>query len=692
MGNESYGHNQHTDFPGADSHKKIKSYYWEQIKKAKDDRNPYEEARERVRRQYMGDYSDQFREAGGDADAEAGTTQDTASLSLVFSTNKTVQPYLYYKNPTISARSSAYPGLAKCIEKFADYLHREQPYKSVTKDCVQFADLYGMGCIASEWDSVRGLPTRRAVPMKNIVVNPDATSDKRSIRWVAERFVENIRVLKSNPNIKHKDKLKPAGPRTDERDLKSTENHQQVVDMLDDVVKGWKIWIRNDSPGLVPEEDPKKQKGYPEEKIGTVNNRMIMIVDESPYIHMDVPWPHVFDHDEFPYTFLRFNSEEGSFWGFSDYTVTKGLQNYINWVWSFVLRKVRKSCTTKTLYNQTMSPDVIERLRSGKDLEMIPCNPEHMREVGALIQHIEFPDLKGELLHLLDRCKAFYDEIVGVTSYMRGGLPASGSRSATQAEIEDERAQNRLNEKLDLVEEFLSTLARKDVQIAAANIPQFDSYEVVDDVEIGYDPLEERLRIVDTSIESLPYPTESLKKGDMVPQNSPVFALLLEVGGVEVAQRGMVSFVEEQYAQHWIDTLSVEQIRREVYIEVEHGTTRKANKTQMIQERMALLQNLVPVFMQVGLPDKVALLINDYIKAHEVPGDSDLLIQPEELQHIEGATQRMAMAMQRNQALIKDGETGAGGNGAMSGAGEGAMSRLVGMGAKGLQRSATDEY
>jgi hypothetical protein len=646
--------------PVPENHRKLRSYLELKIQQGLHVRKPWDKARERIGNQFVGDFTSQFREAGGEPYAEAGTPQDTATISLVYSTASTVMPYLYYKNPKIAARphrGMPDSGRGKLLSNFSEYLHYEQDYKSVTKQAIMYTLLFGMGCMVTEWDDVRGLPMRRHVPMERIVVNPEATDDNRTVRFVAERIVMPLRVARADKSLKHRGAIEPTMAM--EPHDKKTRELQKKVGINDEMVSGWKIWIRDDLPGMVYTSDPDKAKPLVESEITETKNRVIVIFDGSPYIHRDEAWPYVFDVEEFPYTFLRFNTEPGHFHGFSDFAVTKGVQEFINWQFSFMLRRARKACTDKILHSDLLEDDAVEKLVDGIDMQTVEVNHEHFQEIQRLVHVLKFEGLDPEHLALLERAKGYYDEVVGVTSYMRGGQPASGSRSATQASVEDERAQNRINEKLDHVESWLSKLARKDVQMAAQLITVQDQYEVVTELSLAMNP-EGRLMPVEPEFAE-GMETIDLVEGQLIDGSFPALQDLVMLGAVIIKQRGMAFYVGPELSQAWRDDIKVEELRREIDVFVEHGTTRKVNKQQEIQDRSQLMNTLVPVYMQFGMIHKVADAVNKFITSFDVDDVDSLKITQEDLQQLMGQGQGGAFGQAVEESVNRN-QDGAGNN------------------------------
>jgi len=78
--------------PVPEAERRIKGYWDELIRHAKKARSSFDEGLERVRQQYLGDFSDEFLEAGGAADAEGGTPQDTTARGHMFREKATPKP------------------------------------------------------------------------------------------------------------------------------------------------------------------------------------------------------------------------------------------------------------------------------------------------------------------------------------------------------------------------------------------------------------------------------------------------------------------------------------------------------------------------------------------------------------------------------------------------------------------------
>ena len=321
--------------------RQIKAYWDEQIRLAKIKREPFIKQRELVHRHYLADFDTEMGYGSSSYPEEwSGTGGDRATMSVVYSSAKTIAPHLFFKNPSIAAESESAPERAKIHKKFGGYLQVEQGYKEVMKAFVLFSLLDGGGAIISEFCPIKRIPRRRRISMENILVNPDATEDIKSVTWVAERFRVPIRKARANKAYKHAKDIPVAATTLDEDSHVGHIRDEELANLIDQAT-GWRIWVRDENPGLVIPRDATKQKGVESSRIDEVKNRIITIFDDSPFIHQDDFWPFVMDHDETPITFMRFNLKEGTFWPFSDFSTNKNMQNFINWQLTFILRHMR---------------------------------------------------------------------------------------------------------------------------------------------------------------------------------------------------------------------------------------------------------------------------------------------------------------------------------------------------------------
>jgi len=384
------------------------SFLLEQIRNGQKKKRQISEIWKKGSRFFRGDQRDT--DGHGDVhEFHSGGTLEAgrdSTINLEFSRIKALLPNLIFKSPKIIAEARRKNADQRTID-FADvseevlnYIIHEQHSKKQLKIGVLEALLKNHGVIKIDWDSARNLPRLTRLPLDNVVINEDATDDPESIRFVAVKIQMSFSDLKADPNLKQDGVMKllesggtstttQAGKIQDSREHQIREQRTFTL---------WEVWMRGQAPdvtfgmpeemkqeikqsvegvkdedkaavivtdkgeiqeGRIPDdEDPAKREFSP------LANRLVTFAEGFPFILRDELWPFALDHDDFPFSFLKFNFDPDDYWAFPDFKVLKPLQDTINWIGGFIMNRIQRSSTDKVMLDSSLSDNQKDQLMS----------------------------------------------------------------------------------------------------------------------------------------------------------------------------------------------------------------------------------------------------------------------------------------------------------------------------------------
>lgn len=570
-----------------------------------------------------------------------------ATVNLEFSRIKALLPNLIFKSPKVlaSARRKNSPkrliDFADVSQEVLNYTFQEQNSKKQTKITVLEALLKNVGVVKIDWDAARRLPRITKIPIDNVVINEDATDDPESWRFIAVKIQMTFADLKADLNLKQDAvaKLLASGGTVKSTSSGKIDDPRKDTTFEERTFDLWEVWKRGEAPDVtfgmpeqLKEQIKKSVEGVPEEDRAAVivtdkgeiaearipedgedpakrafspfANRLVTFAEGFPFMLRDEVWPFAMDHDEFPFSFLKFNFDPDDVWAFPDFKILKPLQDTINFIGQFIMNRMQTSSTDKVLMDTSLSDLQKSQLMSGVDLEVIEAD---LTKDSDPIRVLQFPQIKPEMLTAFTLMKGLYDEISGVSEIIRGG-PGVREITAKEAGIREERAQARISFMLDTVEDWLDDVVRKVYQVARFTMTKQD----------------------------------------------------------------VANIVGPERAEFWIEDMKAEDIRREVLITIQHGSTQRRSREQNIREALGLFNTLFPIYLQTGRQDLIDKLIRRLVLAHEPQNPDEILPEEEDLQKL-----KPEMGGEMSKAQSRSAQTGNLVNvlqgGQVGGAGQGGM-------------------
>lgn len=632
----------------------------------------------------------QYLHGSDSAEADPGTAGSTQSRDARFSSqlawsdfNKLVSFYSN-RDPRTTCRPAKGPDwrtLAEATAMFSDRCAHECGDKA--QDALAIAEAIGRnhGYVRCNWDHRRWLPIFQHVKGE-VYLDPDCEGDVKAARHSIEVSEMSLSSVLADESI-------PADLRSELREKKDCHRRSRVMregaitnadadkdystdqpwdgESHSDKVLALKIFSRDGVlPGerLKPEDTKEARAGGGPKgggKPGSMPGLEVVEVDSihkilkaTPeptddvppdpaavaaidgrrvYVLMIVgfekilkvtPWPmDHFDHDEIPYVECRPSVVPGLLHGVAIFRAIRPYLKIINRVIEFWIESERAGAKriVEVDKNAVQDQTELDKIDSRKLYERVMVD-----QTGG-IKVTEFAGRLTSFKDLLPAMLEMHDNVTGINEAVSGRAP-DVEETASAAKMRQDQAVAALSYLENAVQDYHEKKARMRVAALQCYVPKFTVWEPCD--ACGG----RGATMIDTDEGEALAPCEACQMSGRKPGGRPL-------------KKGADWWLPAEQAEAWRDDLSLEEIRSEVIVGVEPGSSR----TDYAERRLAMLTMIadryVVPYMQWGLPNRAQAIIRAQLLATEAPGAEDFVPTVQELQE---AAQRQAQMAAEAQA------------------------------------------
>lgn len=272
-------------------------------------------------------------------------------------------------------------------------------------------------------------------------------------------------------------------------------------------------------------------------------------------------WPIPFWADgDWPMTPLSFHDCPNSLWPVAHATFAMGELKFINWVFSFLMAKVRGSCKDIVAVIEAAEPEITRALTSAGDNAVVKLKEITGNKIDQYVSFLQRPPFQLDFYNMLDRAMEAVDKRLGLSEILYG-MASTQSRSATDTQVRQSNASVRLDDMSAKVELAATKLARKEALAA-------------------------RWMLKPEDVEPVLGPTRSQLWGQVV------------------------------------ESSEIESVVRELSYRIEAGSIRKPNFATKAANATLMAQTFLPFFEQLammhGITGPVNALIEDVCKANQM--------------------------------------------------------------------------
>jgi hypothetical protein len=285
-------------------------------------------------------------------------------------------------------------------------------------------------------------------------------------------------------------------------------------------------------------------------------------------------WPIPFHEDltdPWPCSPCDFYPNQNDPWATSPLEGPMPLLAFIDHAYSYMFSRVRTTSRELFLASKSLESAVVRGLIKGSDLEVIMVSGEPGIELDNLLKRVEFPELKRDLLLVVDQAETAFERAAGMGPEIYGSSPETQDRSATATQARESRLSSRPNDFADCVENWNARIASKEALASRLYVGK----EIVRNL---FD--EPPRQVLDPSVTP-----EALEIAQSLGVSPPT------------------TIIEGPLTQKWMELIAVELDQAaiaatELTYTVEAGSGRKKNQQKQEQDAKSLIE-AIPNLMQV---------------------------------------------------------------------------------------------
>ena len=193
-------------------------------------------------------------------------------------------------------------------------------------------------------------------------------------------------------------------------------------------------------------------------------------------------WPIPFWADGrtngWPWTPLTFHKVPGHIWPMSHFKPGLGELKWLTWAMSFLANKVRTSCTTTIAVMQAAGQDLKDALKSNQDNKIVELQSILGRSINDIVSFLQQPEFHGDIWKVVNAVFDLWDKRIGLSELLYG-MSDTQDRSATETEVKQTNATSRINDMRAQVEDWATSVARKEAMALRWTYGPEDVQEIV---------------------------------------------------------------------------------------------------------------------------------------------------------------------------------------------------------------------
>jgi hypothetical protein len=537
-----------------------------------------------------------------------------ATINKTFEGVKIFGSYLHQQSPTRRVQGSGDDQLAGILEKLLKYSARELDLRRHGRKGVVDGLTKGRGVLWTEIDEHTQLVHSRHESVDNILVDPDGTGPD-DYWWIARMRREPIWKFKR----KYGDAAKDVKP---DQDVTGTANEEEQNKKLagksQDLVTYWEIYSKM-GDGLRAKKAEEGVAGPADDGADEQNRwkdyRLIILAPtEDAPVHIG-EWPTPYWADVrsmgWPCAFWDSAANPGQPWPISIFKVGLPIQKWIDWAYSFLLRKVRTTCRDIVVVPERLTEKqrAVVRNDAMRDLEIMYADDTQIDDIRKVFTVLQFSQMNGDLLKAIEMAEQKFREVTGLHEILMGISDAS-FRSAEEARVKDRNSRSRVDDMSQEIEVWHTEAARHEA-IALR-------------FHFGHRP-----------------------------------ELIAELLGPEAAE-----------AWGMFQAGDLKSIMREYGYSIEAGSMRRVTPEVRVDQSQMAMETLLPILMETGSLEQANNLINEWCEARQIPNPERFhiattvvegsLVTPAQMQQQAAAQQEQIQA--EAQEVFKQAEAEAQGN------------------------------
>jgi hypothetical protein len=186
---------------------------------------------------------------------------------------------------------------------------------------------------------------------------------------------------------------------------------------------------------------------------------------DAAEIRRRVAWPlpfHRYMPDPWSATVCDFLPNQNDPWASSPLEGSLPLLAFIDHSYCYLMQRVKHGCRSVFIGSKALEDEFVAKYLGALDLEYIPYDGEPGTDLSKLLQRVDFPMVRKDVLLIVEKMEKAFEESSGMMGTMRGQTPMVADRSAAATSAREGRLQSRPNDFADCAEAWNSRIAAKE--------------------------------------------------------------------------------------------------------------------------------------------------------------------------------------------------------------------------------------
>lgn len=403
-------------------------------------------------------------------------------------------PKVYQQNPTrqINARitDSVSKAMAAVMRSYVNYTPNETNLRRELRKAIDDSLMRGRGFMQTGFDDSRELVTSWAVPSNQVVIDPDATSLEDAY-WVAVRHVRPLWEVRDEiepwraKGLKANAKGKAGSTaEDDDTELEAQEAEDELnAGGTNELVAYYEVWSKMGN-GLDRGIEADNQDATSDDWV----RLWIKPGHHCPLLEGEWDAPLYFD-DEWPLVALDLVAPIDQLWPTSLMEQARQHIRALDVLATLSLHLAKIHAREIYFVSSKLSTQVIAKIENGPPTTVVHVPHQSGQLLRDMIQRFDTGQGKYDVVQAMQWHERELGMITGLLDVLTGQTALQAQeRSATAVQQKQNAVNDRLQDLVDLVEEFCSRLARNEALTIRLPGPvdAEDVAEVVRDVDLGW--------------------------------------------------------------------------------------------------------------------------------------------------------------------------------------------------------------
>lgn len=177
-----------------------------------------------------------------------------------------------------------------------------------------------------------------------------------------------------------------------------------------------------------------------------------------------VQWPIPYYKDlasPWPFADLSFHDVPGQAWPMAHITPAMGYQKAIDWIFSYMMGRIKIASRTFFVVPKDLEEDVKNRILYGDDMELLEIEASHPGTMDKICQFLQTPNVAQDIWTVLAAIQSEFEKATGMVPLLYGNQPTQ-DRSAATTQAKQTNLSVRPDDMANIIEDWMAVAARKE--------------------------------------------------------------------------------------------------------------------------------------------------------------------------------------------------------------------------------------